>query len=295
MAEGIKATVLVKLEHLNPGGSVKDRMALAIIEDAEKRGILKSGGTIVEATSGNTGIGLALVAAVKGYKVKLAIPDKISKERLDLLKAFGADVTLTSAEVPPDSPNSHINVAKRMAERTPNSFLSNQYYNAMNPEAHYTTTAREIWGQTDGRIDVFVAGVGTGGTITGVSKYLKERKPNIRIIGVEPEGSTISGGEPKPFELEGIGYHFVPGVLSLNLLDEMVKVSDRDAFLMARRLAKEEGILAGGSSGAAVFAALNAAMELKQGEVVLALLPDTGRNYLSKMFSDGWMREKFLE
>jgi cystathionine beta-synthase len=295
VVEGIKATVLVKLEYFNPGGSVKDRMAVAIVEDAERTGELKPGGTIIEATSGNTGIGLALVAAVKGYTVRLVIPDKVSKERLSLLKALGAEVILTAAGAKRDSRESHINVAKRLAEATSNSFLSNQYYNKMNPEAHYRTTGREIWEQTRGKIDVFVAGIGTGGTITGVSKYLKERKPDVKIIGVEPEGSIISGGEEKPFELEGIGYNFVPGTLSMSLLDEMMKVSDRDAFLMARRLAREEGILVGGSSGAAVFAALDVARKLESGKTVLALLPDTGRNYLSKIFSDEWMREKFLE
>jgi cystathionine beta-synthase len=295
VTEGIETNVLVKLEYFNPAGSVKDRIALVMVEYAEKNGDLKPGGTIIEATSGNTGIGLALVAAVKGYNVKLVIPNKISEERICLLKTFGAEVVITPANAPRDSPENHINVAKRLAEETPNSFFSNQYYNEWNPEAHYKTTGPEIWEQTEGKIDVFIAGIGTGGTITGVSKYLKQKKSTVRIIGVEPEGSTISGGEEKPFELEGIGYNFIPGTLSISLLDEVIKVSDRDAFLMARRLAREEGILVGGSSGAAVFAALHVARKLRRGKTVLALLPDTGRNYLSKIFSDGWMREKFLE
>jgi cystathionine beta-synthase len=287
--------VLVKLEYFNPAGSVKDRIAVAMIEDAERNGELKPDGTIIEATSGNTGIGLALVAAVKGYRVKLVIPNKISAERISLLKAFGAEVILTPSNVPVESPDSHVTVASRLTKEIPNSFFTNQYYNKRNPETHYKTTGAEIWEQTRGNIDVFVAGIGTGGTITGVSKYLKEKNPMLKVVGVEPEGSTISEGEKHPFELEGIGYNFVPGVLNLNLLDKIVKVSDRNAFLMTRRLAREEGILVGGSSGAAVFVALKVAKQLNREDVVLILLPDTGRNYLSKIFSDEWMREKLLE
>ena len=287
--------MLVKLEYFNPAGSVKDRIALAMIEDAEKKGELTPGGTIIEATSGNTGIGLALVAAVKGYKVKLVIPNKISKERVSLLKAFGAEVIITPSNVPVESPNSHISIASKLAKEISNSFFANQYYNMMNPYTHYNTTGPEIWEQTGGKINIFVAGIGTGGTITGVSRYLKEKNPKLKVIGVEPKGSTISGGEKHPFELEGIGYNFIPGALNLNLVDEILKVSDKDAFLMARRLAREEGTLVGGSSGAAVFVALQIARKLERNKIVLALLPDTGRNYLSKIFSDEWMREKLLE
>jgi len=292
VTKGIAATLLVKIESANPSGSVKDRIALAMIEDAERKGRLKPGGVIIEATSGNTGIGLAMVCAVKGYRVKLVVLDNISKERISLLKAYGAEIVL-APKGPADMPGSHLNVATRMAKRTPNSLLTNQYYNGNNPDAHYATTGPEIWAQTEGRIDVFVAGIGTGGTITGVARYLKERNPAVRIVGVEPEGSTFSGGEEKRYETEGIGQNFIPGTLELDVIDEIIKVDDIDAFRMSRTLAKKEGILAGGSSGAAVFAALKVARKLGAGKTVVALLPDTGRNYLSKIFSEDWITKKF--
>ena len=293
MAGAAGATVLVKLESQNPSGSVKDRIARAMVEDAERKGLLKPGGTIVEATSGNTGIGLAMVAAAKGYRVKLVVLKSASEERIDLLRAYGAEVVRAPFKGPASMKGSHIAMAEKLARDTPGSFLLNQYYNAANPDTHYATTGPEIWRQTGGRIDAFVAGIGTGGTITGISRYLKEQDKAVRVIGVEPKGSIFSGGKGAPYETEGIGQNFIPGTLDLDAIDEIVKVGDRDAFATARRLAREEGILAGGSSGSAVFAALKVAKRLGRGKTVLALLPDTGRNYLSKMFSDEWMRKKF--
>ncbi len=296
VTRGIEATILAKLELLNPGGSVKDRIGIAMIEDAERRGIIKPGYTIVEPTSGNTGVGLALVAAVKGYKMIFTMPDKMSEEKEALLRAFGASVIRTPTNVMPKDPRSYYKVAEKIVKETPNAFCPNQYYNQSNPKAHYESTGPEIWRDTNGMITHFVAGIGTGGTITGIGRYLKEKNPNIRIIGADPEGSIYyhkfyrTRGEIHPYKIEGIGEDFIPGTMDLDIVDEIITVKDKDAFLMTRRLAREEGILAGGSSGAAVFAALKIAKNLNEGLIVV-LLPDTGRNYLSKIFNDEWMRE----
>ena len=287
------ASVLAKLESYNPTNSVKDRVALAMIADAERRGLLKPGGTIIEATSGNTGIGLAMVAGVRGYRTKLVVLKPISGERIAMLNAYGAEIVLAERKGPADQEGSHLSIATELARKTPNSFLTNQYYNSVNPETHYRTTGPEIWKQTGGKIDVFVAGIGTGGTVSGISRYLKEKNRKIRVVGVEPEGSVFSGGKAHSYEIEGIGQNFFPGTLDMSSMDEIVRVRDIDAFETARRLAREEGILAGGSSGSAVYAAMGIARKLGRGKTVLALLPDTGRNYLSKMFSDEWMRGKF--
>ncbi len=292
------ATVLVKLEFMNPGGSIKDRMALHIVEKAEKAGLLRKGGTIVENTSGNTGVGLAIAAAVKGYRCIFTMPDKMSKEKQDTLKAFGAQVVVTPTNVPADSPESYYSVAKRIAAETPNSFYVNQYHNPDNVEAHYTLTAPEIWEQTDGRIDAFVAGIGTGGTMSGVGRFLKEKDARIRNVGVDPVGSiyfsmwkTGKMPETRVYKMEGIGEDMMCGAMDLSVLDDVRQVTDAQAFSMARRLAREEGIFAGGSSGAAVHVAAQLAREMGPGKVIVVPLPDTGRAYISKFFSDEWMRD----
>lgn len=299
ITEGIKATVLAKLEFMNPGGSVKDRIAVYMVEKAVKMGLLKPGGTIIESTSGNTGIGLAMYAAVKGFRAIFTIPDKMSQEKINLLKAYGAEVIVCPTNVPPDSPDSYYEVAKRIARETPNSYLVNQYHNEDNVEAHYMSTGPEIWMQTDGRIDYLVAGAGTGGTISGAGKFLKERKPDVKVIAVDPIGSIYHDwfkykkiSEPKIYLVEGIGEDMLCETMHFEVIDDIIQVSDEESFLMARRLAKEEGILAGGSSGAAVCAALKLAKDLPQDKVVVVILPDTGRNYISKIFNDDWMKEK---
>jgi len=292
------ATVLVKLEYMNPGGSIKDRMALHILEKAEKAGLLRKGGTIVENTSGNTGVGLAVAAAVKGYRCIFTIPDKMSKEKQDTLKAFGAQVVVTPTNVPADSPESYYSVAKRIAAETPNSFYVNQYHNPDNVEAHYVSTAPEIWEQTGGRLDAFVAGIGTGGTMSGCGRFFKEKNPAIRNVGVDPVGSiyhsmwkTGKMSEPRVYKVEGIGEDMMCGAMDLAVLDDVRQVTDAQAFVMARRLAREEGIFAGGSSGAAVHVAAQLAREMGVGKVIVVPLPDTGRAYISKFFSDEWMRD----
>ncbi len=292
------ATVLAKLEFMNPGGSIKDRMALHIIEKAERAGLLRKGATIVENTSGNTGVGVALAAAVKGYRCIFTMPDKMSKEKQDTLKAFGAQVIVTPTNVPAESPESYYSVARRIAAETPNSFYLNQYHNPDNVEAHAQLTAPELWEQAGGRIDAFVAGIGTGGTMSGVGKFLKEKDPRIQNVGVDPVGSVYFSmfktgklSQPHVYKVEGIGEDMMCGAMHLEVLDDVRQVTDAQAFGMARRLAREEGIFAGGSSGAAAFVAAQVARELGKGKVVVVPLPDGGRSYISKFYSDEWMRD----
>jgi cystathionine beta-synthase len=293
----VRPRLIGKVEALNPGGSIKDRIALGLIEAAEREGRLKPGGTIIEPTSGNTGTGLAIVALLKGYRVIAVMPDKMSREKIDLLRAYGAEVVVAPTEVPPDSPESYYKVADRLTEEIPGAFQPNQYFNQANPEAHYHATGPEIWRQTAGQITHFVAGVGTGGTITGAGRFLKERNPDIEVIGADPVGSIYSGGEVKPYLVEGVGEDFWPESFDPSVVDRYVTVSDRDSFLMTRRLAQAEGILAGGSSGMAVYAALEAAKDIDDPEaLVVVILPDGGRSYLSKIYNDAWMRQYgFLE
>jgi cystathionine beta-synthase len=289
--------LVAKVEALNPGGSIKDRAALALIEAAERDGRLKPGGTIVEPTSGNTGTGLAIAASLKGYRVIAVMPDKMSKEKIDLLRAYGAEVVVAPTEVPPESPESYYRVADRLTEEIPGAFQPNQYKNQANPEAHYRTTGPELWRQSGGRITHLVAGVGTGGTITGVGRYLREQKPGIEIIGADPVGSIYSGGEVKPYLVEGVGEDFWPDTFDPSIVDRYITVSDKDSFLMTRRLAATEGILAGGSCGLALHAAFEVAREVDDADAMIAvILPDGGRSYLSKVFNDAWMRQYgFLE
>jgi len=291
LARGIPSEIYVKVEYLNPGGSVKDRIGIAMVEAAEKEGKLKPGGTIVEATAGNTGVGLALAAAVKGYKAIFVMPDKMSQDKVNLLKAYGANVIITRTDVPPDSPESYNGVADRLAAETPGAFRPNQFENPDNPQAHYLTTGPEIWEDSGGRVQVFVAGMGTGGTISGAGRYLKEKNPEIVVVGADPEGSILSGDTPRPYKVEGIGEDFIPKTFDRRVVDEMVRVSDNDSFNTARRLAREEGLLVGGSSGTTLFAALEYAQRLTEPRYIVVLLPDTGRNYLSKLYSDTWMKE----
>jgi cystathionine beta-synthase len=291
VASGIRPTVLAKLEMLNPGGSVKDRIGLRMIEAAEREGLLPSGGTIVEPTSGNTGHGLAIAAAIKDYRCIFVMPDKMSQEKVALLRAYGAEVVITPTAVAPESPESYYRVADRLTEEIPGAFQPNQYFNRENPAAHYDTTGPEIWEQTRGAVDVVVAGVGTGGTITGIGRYLKERKPGVMVVGADPEGSVFSAPEedPKPYLVEGIGEDFWPETFDPKVVDRYVRVSDRDSFLLARRITREEGILVGGSSGTALHAALEVGKELDESKTIVVILPDTGRNYLSKLYSETWM------
>ena len=288
VARGVPPPVFAKLEMLNPGGSVKDRIGLRMIEAAERAGALKPGGTIVEPTSGNTGHGLAIAAAIRGYKCIFVMPDKMSQEKISLLRAYGAEVVITPTSVPPESPESYYRVADRLTEEIPGAFQPNQYFNEENPAAHEATTGPEIWRQTDGRITAFVTGVGTGGTITGVARYLKAQNPDLLVVGADPEGSIFSG-DVHTYLTEGIGEDFWPKTFDPSLVDRYVRVSDRDAFRMARRITREEGILVGGSSGTAVVAAVEVARELGPDDVVVVILPDTGRNYLSKLYSDTWL------
>jgi cystathionine beta-synthase len=291
VAEGVEPTILAKLELLNPGGSVKDRIGLRMIEAAERAGLLKAGGTIIEPTSGNTGHGLAIAAAIKGYRCIFVMPDKMSQEKVALLRAYGAEVVITPTAVAPESPESYYRVADRLTEEIPGAFQPNQYFNQENPQAHYETTGPEIWEQTDGKIDVLVSGIGTGGTITGVGRYLKERKPELQVVGADPEGSIFSApDEPaRPYLVEGIGEDFWPESFDPKVVDRYVRVSDRDSLLTARAITRKEGILVGGSSGTALHAALEVAKELDDTATIVVIFPDTGRNYLSKLYSESWM------
>jgi cystathionine beta-synthase len=290
IAAGLKPLVLAKVEAFNPGGSVKDRPALKMIEAAEKEGLLKPGGTIIEPTSGNTGTGLAQIAAVKGYRCILVVPDKVAQEKINLLKAYGAEVVIVPTSVTAASPESYYSVANKLTNDIPGAFQPNQFANPNNPDAHVFSTGPEIWEATAGKLTHFVAGVGTGGTICGIGKFLKEKNPKIKIVGVDPEGSIYSGDMPGAYKVEGIGEDFIPRNVNLKLIDDIIRVSDKDSFVMARRLAREEGILVGGSSGTAMHAALQVAQALGDKDVMVVLLPDGGRGYLSKMFSDEWMR-----
>jgi cystathionine beta-synthase len=304
VTRGIRTPVYAKAEMFNPGGSIKDRIGGPIIEKAEREGLLKPGGTIVEGTSGNTGIGLAIAAAFKGYKCIFTMPDKMSQEKVRLLKAFGAEVIVTPTAVPPDHPDSYVMMAKRIAHDTPNAILANQFYNDANPQAHYETTGPEIWEQTEGRVTHFVYAAGTGGTITGVARYLKEKNPKIQIIAGDPVGSILaemwrtkgeSHSEGVPYKVEGIGQDKIPGTLDMGLIDDFMTVSDKESFAMARRLTREEGLFVGGSSGLIVHVALHVARRLDDpNALVVAPLPDTGERYLTKLYNDEWMRENQL-
>ncbi|MEU4679425.1 cystathionine beta-synthase [Micromonospora sp. NPDC023737] len=297
VTEGIQATVLAKVEYLNPGGSVKDRIALRMVEDAEAAGLLKPGGTIVEPTSGNTGVGLALVAQLKGYRCVFVCPDKVSQDKQDVLRAYGAEVVVCPTAVAPEDPRSYYNVSNRLAREIPGAWKPDQYSNPANPRSHYETTGPEVWQQTEGGITHFVAGVGTGGTISGIGRYLKEASEGrVRVIGADPEGSVYSGGTGRPYLVEGVGEDFWPETYDRGIADEIVEVSDKDSFEMTRRLAREEGLLVGGSCGMAVVAALEVARKAGPDDVVVVLLPDGGRGYLSKIFNDSWMaRYGFLD
>ena len=307
LGRGVRTPVYGKAEIFNPGGSVKDRIGLPIIEAAERSGALRPGGTIVEGTSGNTGVGLAIAAAMRGYRCIFTMPDKMSQEKVRLLKAFGAEVIITPTAVPPDHPDNYVMWARRIAEQTPNAILANQFYNQANPEAHYATTGPELWEQTEGRITHFVAAAGTGGTLTGVGRYLKERNPAIRIVAGDPQGSILAelwrqhrghaGEKPQgaPYKIEGIGQDKLPGTFDLGVVDEFHTVSDRDSFAMARRLTREEGLFVGGSAGLITHVAMALARRLDDPEAcVVTFLCDTGERYLSKLYNDEWMRENQL-
>ena len=290
VTHGISATVLAKVEYLNPGGSVKDRIALRMVEEAEKAGLLKPGGTIVEPTSGNTGVGLALVAQLRGYKCVFVCPDKVSEDKQNVLRAYGAEVVVCPTAVAPEDPRSYYNVSDRLAREIPGAWKPDQYANPANPRSHYETTGPEVWEQTAGKVTHFVAGVGTGGTISGVGRYLKEVSGGaVRIVGADPEGSVYSGGTGRPYLVEGVGEDFWPTTYDRDVCDEIVEVSDKESFELTRRLAREEGLLVGGSCGMAVAAALKVARRAGPDDVVVVLLPDGGRGYLSKIFNDGWM------
>ena len=288
---GIAAPVYAKVEYFNPGGSVKDRIALGMVLAGEQSGELRPGGTIVEPTSGNTGVGLAIVAAQRGYKCIFTMPDKMSQEKVSLLRAYGAEVFVCPTAVAPEHPDSYYSVAKRLAAETPGGWSPNQYANQQNPEAHYRSTVPEIWAQTDGRVTHFVTGIGTGGTISGTARYLKECNPGVVVVGADPEGSVYSGGTGRPYLVEGVGEDFWPTTYDATLVDRIEAVSDRDSFMMTRRIAREEGMLVGGSCGLAVVAALRVARELDGDALVVVLLPDGGRGYLSKIFNDDWMAD----
>jgi cystathionine beta-synthase len=298
IGHGVKPTLLAKLEYLNPGGSVKDRIGIMMLEAAEREGRIKPGGTIIEGTSGNTGMGLALAAAIKGYKCIFTMPDKMSQEKIDALRALGAEVIVTPTQVDHHDPRSYHSVAERLSREMPNSVFPNQYQNPANANAHYQTTGPEIWEQTEGKLTHVVVGVGTGGTITGVARFLKERKPGIQIIGADPAGSifaemfrTGKKPQPQPYKVEGIGQDEMPGNVDFSVIDEIHAVSDKDAFLRTRWLARTEGIFAGGSAGAALHVALETAQKLGEDDIIVVIIPDSGTRYLSKIYNDNWMKE----
>ncbi|MDQ1657829.1 MAG: cystathionine beta-synthase [Cryptosporangiaceae bacterium] len=290
VTDGIAATVLAKVEYFNPGGSVKDRIAVGMIEAAERSGALKPGGTIVEPTSGNTGVGLAIVAQTKGYKCIFVCPDKVSQDKINVLRAYGAEVVVCPTAVAPEHPDSYYNVSDRLVRDTPDAWKPDQYSNPEGPASHYATTGPEIWADTDGLVTHFVTGIGTGGTITGTGRYLKDQG-NVRVIGADPEGSVYSGGTGRPYLVEGVGEDFWPTAYDPSVPDEIIAVSDKDSFEMTRRLAREEGLLVGGSCGMAVVAALDVARRAGPDDIVVVLLPDSGRGYLSKIFNDDWMAD----
>jgi cystathionine beta-synthase len=303
IARGVRPTLLAKLEYLNPGGSVKDRIGIAMLEAAEKAGAIKPGGTIIEGTSGNTGMGLALAAAIKGYQCIFTMPDKMSQEKIDALRALGAEVIVTPTEVEHDDPRSYHSVAHRLSREIPNSLYPNQYENPANAGAHFETTGPEIWEQTEGKVTAVVIGVGTGGTITGVARYLKAKNPNIRVIGADPVGSIFAemfktGRKPQvqPYKTEGIGQTELPGNVDFSVIDELYAVPDKDAFTLTRQLARYEAIFAGGSAGSAIYAAFKASEKMTENDLVVVIIPDSGTRYLSKIYNDNWMREnQFLE
>ncbi|MGI9622304.1 MAG: cystathionine beta-synthase [Acidimicrobiales bacterium] len=289
VTDGIKTPIVAKLETTNPGGSVKDRPALAMIDAAEREGLLAPGGTIIEPTSGNTGVGLAIVAAQRGYRCIFVMTDKVSEEKVTLLRAYGAEVVVCPVAVAPEDPQSYYSTAERLVNETPGAFRPNQYHNMINPQSHYDTTGPEIWEQTDGKVTHFIAGAGTGGTISGVGKYLKEQNPAIQVIAADPEGSVYSGGSGRPYLVEGVGEDFWPDTYDPTVVDDVVAISDAYSFEMARRVTMEEGLLIGGSCGTAVAAALEVGRTAKPDDLVVVLIPDSGRGYLSKIFNDEWM------